>query len=276
MKNVVFFSNRIVCVLFSAPVSFSIKKPKEEVPKDIKSALPLEESDEDESEEKSSQVGQNAPTINSTTQNVAPLSASITKKDAQSPGRPEVDIDKKIQDKQKTCEKPTEMHQDSKNGIDEDDPILEMIDLTGDVEEKRDARRAEDRIKDKLAAAAREKMASTTKDRALQLERKRRAAAFLKLKSVETETKTNDGRETDGDKVLVISDTESKLAEHNRRSRNTSTCEHKRKHCKHKREKEDVASEAEDGEIKKVKKSNKKKKSHHKGYVLDVFRLKCC
>lgn len=38
---------------------------------------------------------------------------------------------------------------------------------------------ADDRLKDKLAAAAREKLASSSRDRQLQLERKRKAEMFL-------------------------------------------------------------------------------------------------
>jgi hypothetical protein len=153
-----------------APVSFSIKKPKDDGPKEIKSALPVEESDEEEP---------NPPETATVT-----LAADATNKEAESPN----DTDPA-----------------HKNGtiFDGDDPILEMIDLTDDAEERKDAKRgkhvesvvdsyqagvvaAEDKIKDKLAAAAREKMVSVARDRALQLERKKKAAAFLKLKSAES------------------------------------------------------------------------------------------
>jgi len=40
---------------------------------------------------------------------------------------------------------------------------------------------AEERLKDKLAAAAREKIAAAAREKQLQLERKRRAAAFLNM-----------------------------------------------------------------------------------------------
>lgn len=40
---------------------------------------------------------------------------------------------------------------------------------------------AEERVKDKLAAAAREKIAAAAREKQLQLERKRRAAAFLNM-----------------------------------------------------------------------------------------------
>lgn len=79
-------------------MSFSIKKPKEDPPKEIKSALPIEESSEDE-----------------TTSTTPPLPP--------------------MEDKPPTN---NEENATTKNGLlDEDDPILEMIDLTDDVEEKR-------------------------------------------------------------------------------------------------------------------------------------------
>lgn len=56
---------------------------------------------------------------------------------------------------------------------------------------------AEDKIKDKLAAAAREKLALASRDRALQLERKKKAAAFLKLKSAEGNVQSGDGTASD-------------------------------------------------------------------------------
>lgn len=102
----------------------------------------------------------------------------------------------------------TKDQSEDKNG-DQEDPILEMIDLTEDLEERKDARRAEDKIKDKLAAAAREKLALVAKDRALQMERRKKAAAFLKLKAVQPE-KAKD-RRLDDDKVLVVSDSENKV-----------------------------------------------------------------
>lgn len=40
---------------------------------------------------------------------------------------------------------------------------------------------AEERVKDKLAAAAREKIAAAAREKQLQLERKRRAAAFINM-----------------------------------------------------------------------------------------------
>jgi hypothetical protein len=137
----------------TAPVSFSIKKPKDDGPKEIKSALPVEESDEEEP---------NPPE----TATVTPA-ADATNKEAEST-------------------KDTDPAHKNGTIFDGDDPILEMIDLTDDAEERKDAKRAEDKIKDKLAAAAREKMVSVARDRALQLERKKKAAAFLKLKSAES------------------------------------------------------------------------------------------
>ncbi|XP_044261622.1 protein suppressor of white apricot [Tribolium madens] len=172
-----------------APVCFSIKKPKDDAPKEIKSALPVEESDEEEKPpEIPDPVTKEGETSNDTTES------------------------------------------SHKNGVfDGEDPILEMIDLTDDIEERKDAKRAEDKIKDKLAAAAREKMVSVARDRALQLERKKKAAAFLKLKSAESEDKTSK-------KDVVQIDDSGDDDEHRKRSPKKKKS-HKRKHSKSKHKK---------------------------------------
>ncbi|KAJ8928908.1 hypothetical protein NQ314_018479 [Rhamnusium bicolor] len=171
-----------------APVSFSIKKAKEEQPKEIKSALPVEESDEEDAENITSATNTIASV--STTPSVA-----STIGNADSSKSPKEVVEITIKNPEKDNDIREVVRDGKKNGIlDGDDPILEMIELTsGDIsEDKRDAKRAEDKIKDKLAAAAREKLASVSRDRALQLERKKKAAAFLKLKSAETNTQSSD------------------------------------------------------------------------------------
>ncbi|KRT80374.1 hypothetical protein AMK59_8728, partial [Oryctes borbonicus] len=244
------------------PVSFSIKKPKEEIPKDIKSALPIEESDEETPEEapptsKESTLAK-TPEILQSNISITSATTSIIK---DLPKEPEISSKESplvVKEKSKTPEKKT-----TDNPLDGDDPILEMIDLTEDLEEKKDAKRAEDRIKDKLAAAAREKLALVYKDRALQMERKKKAAAFLKLKSAESDksvsksaTKKDDKMEED--KVLVISDSDNNKVE-SEKEKNHSRSRSGTRDSYSKRDE----SDSEEGEIKKRRKS-KKKKSHHK------------
>lgn len=48
-----------------------------------------------------------------------------------------------------------------------------------EMEEKKEAKRAEEKVRDKLAAAAREKLGLISKEKQLQLERKKKAMAFL-------------------------------------------------------------------------------------------------
>ncbi|XP_056633487.1 splicing factor, suppressor of white-apricot homolog isoform X1 [Diorhabda sublineata] len=167
-----------------APVSFSIKKTKEEPSKEIKSALPVEESSDEE------QSNSTLTTPEKPKSPVLPSTPSVTV------WRIGGEVPKKIISEKITVshaentEEVKQIEEDKKNSIlSEEDPILEMMELTDGLEEKKDVKRAEDKIKDKLAAAAREKLASVTRDRALQLERKKKAAAFLKLKSVETNHK---------------------------------------------------------------------------------------
>lgn len=92
---------------------FSIKKPKEDAPKEIKNALPIEESDEEET---------------------AKLEAASTAASPPSstPKEPEAVLSEVSNESSQT-----------KNGpiFDGDDPILEMIDLTDDSEERKDAKR---------------------------------------------------------------------------------------------------------------------------------------
>ncbi|KAK6642152.1 hypothetical protein RUM44_013875 [Polyplax serrata] len=123
------------------PVCFSIKKPKDSEPVIEKSALPIEESSDEESK------------------------------------------------KERDCYEETE-----KDVVKEE---IVTIDLAAqeEKEEKNKKilgkynRKTAERLKDKLSAAAREKVALASKEKQLQLERKRRAAAFLKAIHTETESK---------------------------------------------------------------------------------------
>jgi len=133
-------------------VSFSIKKPKdgESTVIEKRNALPLEESDEEmESDKKDINSKPDSPE-----DSTADASFSIAIGDKDLP---------KLEKKLKSDDK-------------------ELVDLTDDIledcqKEIRQKQAQEDRIKDKLAAAARDKLLS--KERQLQLERKKRAAIFL-------------------------------------------------------------------------------------------------
>lgn len=133
-------------------VSFSIKKPKEgeTTVMEKRSALPQEESD-DEVEDERRETSPNSP--------------------AQLP-----DEDQHV----KSDKEPYDLHEkNQKYDIDE----KELVDLTDDILEDCQNqirhRHIEDKIKDKLAAAARDKLASNSRERALQIERKKKAAMFL-------------------------------------------------------------------------------------------------
>lgn len=158
-----------------APVSFSIKKHSlevQQVPRD-KSALPIEDSTDDEEPE--------------------PEPADVPPTNQEEPLPDVPPITTTATTTTTTTTTTTDEPPKAAPVIEIEDPIMELIDLTEDLEEKRDRRgttliispesqlipvlSAEDRVKDKLALAAREKLAA--KNRALQLERKKRAAAFL-------------------------------------------------------------------------------------------------
>ncbi|XP_053974769.1 splicing factor, suppressor of white-apricot homolog isoform X1 [Hylaeus volcanicus] len=132
-------------------VSFSIKKPKDgETGIEKRNALPLEESDDEmENENKDSNSKPSSP--QGSEQNS--LGVLGMDKDAWKP-------EKKSKNEEKEL-------------VDLTDEILE------DCQKEIRHKQAEDRIKDKLVAAARDKLAATSRERQLQLERKKKAAAFL-------------------------------------------------------------------------------------------------
>lgn len=204
-------------------MSFSIKKTKDDAPKEIKSALPVEESSDDEEVEVD---GKNEVVVVATVSTTPPPPP---------PPEPTTETETKV--------------------LDEDDPILEMIDLTEDPDEgKKEMKRGniykikikkilfkhinyiveDNKVKDKLAAAARELLASVSRDK--QLERRKKAAAFLKLRSVE---ETKNASDVEGERTPPPP---------------PPPVKEKKKH--HRRRESDV----EEGEIKKHK--SKKKKSH--------------
>ncbi|GAB1861792.1 Protein suppressor of white apricot [Camponotus japonicus] len=184
-------------------VSFSIKKPKdgESTVIEKRNALPLEESDEEIDDDK---------------------------KDANSkPGSPQSSIaDSSIP----TTEDKDPPKSDKKPKSDD----KELVDLTDDIledcqKEIRHKQAQEDRLKDKLMAAARDKVLS--KERQLQLERKKKAAIFLshiqtpisKTGST-TITVNQNSRKDDSDEVYSVPSP--LLAEENKdkSSHDTKTC----------------------------------------------------
>ncbi|XP_066599709.1 splicing factor, suppressor of white-apricot homolog isoform X2 [Prorops nasuta] len=142
-------------------VSFSIKKPKEGegTIMEKRSALPLEESDdEDDLERKETNSKSNSPQPGSESE------SSVS-----------TDKDQSLSERKSNDEE-------------------EFVDLTDDILEdcQQDKnRQKEDRLKDKLAAAAKEKLAATSRERQLQLERKRRAAMFLSQIQTSITSKTD-------------------------------------------------------------------------------------
>ncbi|XP_017755130.1 PREDICTED: protein suppressor of white apricot isoform X1 [Eufriesea mexicana] len=139
-------------------VSFSIKKPKDGETGVIekRNALPLEESDDEmEGESKDGNSKPSSPQDSNEQGSLNVLGMTIDK---------DVGGVWKSEKKWKNEEK-------------------ELVDLTDEILEdcQKEIRhkQAEDRIKDKLVAAARDKLAATSRERQLQLERKKKAAAFL-------------------------------------------------------------------------------------------------
>ncbi|XP_043489382.1 splicing factor, suppressor of white-apricot homolog isoform X2 [Polistes fuscatus] len=166
-------------------VSFSIKKPKEgeNVIIEKRNALPLEESDDEmEPEKKETNSKPNSPLNSKEQTNI------ITNIDKEPP---KVEI--------KKCKS------EEKELVDLTDDILEDCQL--EIRHKQ----VEDRIKDKLvAAAACDKLAATSREKQLQLERKKKAAMFLsQIQTSSTSSKigtsaTPNIRKDDSDEVYSV------------------------------------------------------------------------
>ncbi|XP_043797328.1 splicing factor, suppressor of white-apricot homolog isoform X3 [Apis laboriosa] len=141
-------------------VSFSIKKPKDGETGVIekRNALLLEESDEDMEEE--SKDGNSKPSSPQGSNEQCTLVVSLGS----------TSVEKEVGGTWKSEKK---WRNEEKELVDLTDEILE------DCQKEIRHKQAEDRIKDKLVAAARDKLAATSRERQLQLERKKKAAAFL-------------------------------------------------------------------------------------------------
>ncbi|KAJ4445452.1 hypothetical protein ANN_07258 [Periplaneta americana] len=139
-----------------APVCFSIKKPKESeaLLLEKRSALPVEESsDEEEGQEGAEKDKTKAEEKKKTEE-------SVSKEEKESKEEAET-IDLTVEGTSASAEE-NATPKEKKGAVDK-------------------AKWAEERVKDKLAAAAREKIAAAAREKQLQLERKRRAAAFLNM-----------------------------------------------------------------------------------------------
>ncbi|XP_033357887.1 splicing factor, suppressor of white-apricot homolog isoform X1 [Bombus vosnesenskii] len=139
-------------------VSFSIKKPKDGDTGVIekRNALPLEESDDEmEAESKDGNSKPSSPQDSNEQNSLIGVGISVDK------------------DSSGAWKSEKKWKNEEKELVDLTDEILE------DCQKEIRHKQAEDRIKDKLVAAARDKLAATSRERQLQLERKKKAAAFL-------------------------------------------------------------------------------------------------
>ncbi|XP_067212675.1 splicing factor, suppressor of white-apricot homolog isoform X2 [Linepithema humile] len=229
-------------------VSFSIKKPKDgdNTVIEKRNALPLEESDEEmENDKKDANSKPSSPQDGDANSSLA------------------IDRDSsKSEKKSKSDEK-------------------ELVDLTDDIledcqKEIRHKQAQEDRIKDKLIAAARDKMLS--RERQLQLERKKKAAIFLSniqgpmLKTGSTTTAHQNSRKDDSDDVHSVP-SPSLDDNRDRSTQDTKTCGNslmdrlKSADLSGKRSRQRSRSRSGSRtDRQKLHKKHKKKKSSHRSY----------
>ncbi|CAK9805180.1 Protein suppressor of white apricot [Anthophora quadrimaculata] len=153
-------------------VSFSIKKPKDGESGVIekRNALPLEESDDEDAMETESgnKDGNSKPCSPQHTTGEQQLQNSSSTVSVHGTFGTAVD-------KESGTWKP-----EKKSKNEEKELLVDLTDeILEDCQKEIRNKQAEDRIKDKLVAAARDKLAATSRERQLQLERKKKAAAFL-------------------------------------------------------------------------------------------------
>uniref|UniRef100_A0A1Q3FCK9 Putative splicing factor suppressor of white-apricot n=1 Tax=Culex tarsalis TaxID=7177 RepID=A0A1Q3FCK9_CULTA len=140
-------------------VCFSIKS-KDEAPVAIKTSV-MQELGADEEEQEAAKEKSKSP---SREKDVPPEEKAVVVEEKRSTTPPAV-VDMFSDDTKK-----------SKTPPPAEEPKLSSVD-----DEVKEQKRLEERIKDKLTAAAREKLAAITKDKQLQLERKKKASMFLSM-----------------------------------------------------------------------------------------------
>lgn len=184
-----------------APVCFSIKKPKDaDILLEKRSALPVEESSEEEEEENTTESNKDEKKKQDKQDTEKKKSTESDrkkevdrKKSEQDRRKPEsdkkrqeiekkrVESDRGKADRKKIDAKKIEIVKEKAEETVETRHDTEVIDLTEDGVDEKKNKWAEERLKDRLAAAAREKIAAAARERQIQMERKRRAAAFLNM-----------------------------------------------------------------------------------------------
>lgn len=152
----------------SAPVSFSIK-PKDEPSNSLpaKPALPQETSSDEDEQLRSQPTDVKTTIPNVALPSILPLRSANESTQSNDPPN-------NGQSNSKRTSLPSECEQ-SDSFI--RDTMLERNTVAND--ERKEAKRAEDKVKNRLAQLAREKLGILSKEKQLQLERRKRAMAFL-------------------------------------------------------------------------------------------------
>lgn len=160
----------------SVPVSFSIK-PKDEPAVPLRPVLPQEpSSDEDEKAEK-----KECTENDSQLQSKVPLSPIRIVPEPPIISSPLPQPPKIGSIVLKPTSKPTPTPENRLSAPFEDlsDTAIRDSIFEPSIEEKKEAKRADDKVRDRLAQIAREKLGILSKEKQVQIERKKRAMAFL-------------------------------------------------------------------------------------------------
>ncbi|XP_039448786.1 protein suppressor of white apricot [Culex pipiens pallens] len=173
-------------------VCFSIKSSKEDAPVALKSSVIQElGADEEEAEPAKEEKEKSRTPSRERDVEEKPAERKVVEKPAE----------KKVVEKcteKKVAEKPAEKRVvDDKRSttppavIDMSPSPVEEPKVSSAEDEIKEQKRQEERIKDKLTTAAREKLAAITKEKQLQLERKKRASMFLSMMGNKAEPKAS-------------------------------------------------------------------------------------
>lgn len=154
---------------FSAPVSFSIRTKDESAPVlPVKPALPVEHSSDDEDDDKKCNRKESKHTTNTVSSDCLALIGSRSK--------PFYSVPDSIRNGQTRQSHQTHAVMEVEQS---DSFIRDSMLEQNTIDDKMEKKRGDEKVKNRLAQIAREKLGVVSKQKQLQLERKKRAMAFL-------------------------------------------------------------------------------------------------
>uniref|UniRef100_A0A8D8CNG4 Protein suppressor of white apricot n=1 Tax=Culex pipiens TaxID=7175 RepID=A0A8D8CNG4_CULPI len=181
-------------------VCFSIKSSKEDAPVAVKSSVIQElGADEEEAEPAKEEKEKSRTPSRERDVEEKPAEKKVVEKPAEKkvvekPAEKKVvekPAEKRVVEEKRSTTPPAVIDMFSDEPKKRSPPPIEEPKMPSAEDEFKEQKRQEERIKDKLTAAAREKLAAITKEKQLQLERKKRASMFLSMMGNKAEPKAS-------------------------------------------------------------------------------------